>query len=206
MSSIFSTAYLPSLVYFKKLINEEKIQIEAFEHFQKQTIRNRCFILSANGIQCLTVPIHQPSGKKQLIKDVEIKDDISWQRLHWRALTSSYNRSPFFEFYKEEFAVFFLIKKYKWLIEFNEELLLWLLKKMKKPIPIEKTSAYYPSMQNDFRAISNARTPFTETGENFRKYNQVFSYKFGFVKNLSTIDLLFNIGNHSLTFISEPLH
>ena len=177
--------------------------MEAFEHFQKQTIRNRCFILSANGVQCLTIPVYQLSGKKQLIQDVVIKDDLSWQRLHWRTLTAAYNRSPFFEFYKDEFSKFFLSRNYKWLLEFNEELLLWALKNLKKTMSIEQTTSFISDHEKDFRSLSNARSPLVETNTAYTKYNQVFSYKFGFVQNLSIIDLLFNMGNQSQTFLSD---
>ena len=198
MSSIFSTAYLPSLVYFKKLIKEEKIQIEAFEHFQKQTIRNRCFILSANGIQCLTVPIHQPSGKKQLIKDVEIKDDISWQRLHWRALTASYNRSPFFEFYGAEIQKLIFAPN-QYLFEHNLKIIEWFNAVLKLGISIGFTESYKMEYQTseamDYRNKWLPKNYARESNEWQPRYTQVFSDRFGFLPNLSVLDLLFCKGS-----------
>lgn len=203
---VFSTTYLGPVEYFKNLLRFKNVAIESNEFFQKQTIRNRCFILSPNGIQCLTIPLQHANGKKQLISDIKISYDSSWQRLHWRSLVTAYNRSPYFEYFADDFARFYEDAKYKWLLDFNNDQLSWLLKSIKIASEIEKTTVYSNEVSEDFRMLSNAKTPDATRIVNFKTYNQVFSYKFGFTRNLSIIDLLFNVGGISADFLIEPLN
>ena len=50
--------------------------MERYEHFVKQTYRNRCLIATTQGVQALTVPIERGSGEKCLIKDLRISDKL----------------------------------------------------------------------------------------------------------------------------------
>ena len=46
---LFPSAYFPSIGYLKLLNKFQDAQIDLHENFVKQSIRNRCEILSANG-------------------------------------------------------------------------------------------------------------------------------------------------------------
>ena len=203
---VFATSYLPPVEYFKFLIDFEQITIEQFEHFQKQTIRNRCFILSPNGIQCLSIPLIHTSGTKQVIKDLKISYEMPWQRIHWRSFLAAYNRSPFFEYYQDDFNRFYHDGRFKWLVDFNLEQLNWIIASLKKNIVVQKTDAYLLTHQDDYRQLSNAKTTGPAISPQFNKYNQVFNYKFGFTGNLSIIDLIFNTGGRSADYLANSLN
>ena len=55
------------------------------------------------------------------MKDIRISDHGNWRHLHWNAIESAYNSTPFFEYYKDDFRPFYE-KKYEFLTDFNEEL------------------------------------------------------------------------------------
>ena len=97
---ILSSAYLAPVQYFTKLIQYDEVWIELSEHFLKQSYRNRCTILTANGPQNLSIPVAEGSNSKRIIRDVAISYDHSWQKLHWKALLSAYNNAPFFSIYR----------------------------------------------------------------------------------------------------------
>ena len=202
MIPVFSTAYLPPVSYFESLLKFDHVYLENWEHFQKQTIRNRCFILSPNGVQCLSIPVMHISGKKQLMKDLKISNEMPWQRIHWRSITGAYNRSPFFEFLADDFAAFYQDKKFTWLLDFNEQQLNWVLKVLKQKIKIAPTATFLIEGIEDYRTLSDAKTSLGSEEKETKIYNQVFSYKFGFTPDLSIIDLIFNTGNRSLEFIT----
>ena len=96
-STILSSAYLAPVQYFSKLAAYKEVWVEMTEHFLKQTYRNRCTILTANGPQNLSIPVAEGSNSKRLIRDVVISYDYPWQKLHWKAMLSAYNNAPFFE-------------------------------------------------------------------------------------------------------------
>lgn len=116
-----SSAYLGPVQQYCKLYQFEEVRIETAENYLKQTYRNRCTIAAANGPLSLSVPIVKPDTLKCPTKDIRISDHGNWRHLHWNALVSAYNMSPFFEYYEEDFAPFYE-KKYKFLFDFNEEL------------------------------------------------------------------------------------
>lgn len=203
MTPVFSTAYLPPISYFQSLLQFENVCFEQWEHFQKQTSRNRCFILGPNGVQCLSIPVIHISGKRQLMKDIKISDEMPWQRTHWRSISAAYNRSPFFEYFADDFFTFYGDKKYHWLFEFNEQQLNWVLKVLKQNKSLEKTTSFQTENKEDFRKLSDAKSNIQFGEQEVKSYNQVFISKFGFTPNLSIIDLLFNTGNRALEIITK---
>ena len=102
---ILSTACWPNLSYFCNALSAKELMIEQHDSFARQTYRNRYEILSANGVLSLTVPVTKPH-KTTRVSEVRISYNENWQIKHWRALTSAYRKSPFFEFFEEDIKIF----------------------------------------------------------------------------------------------------
>ena len=68
---LLTTAYFPPIAYFSCLKKAEVTYIEQYENFGKQSYRNRCEIMTANGVIALTVPVAK-ANSKTLIKDLKI--------------------------------------------------------------------------------------------------------------------------------------
>jgi hypothetical protein len=98
---LVSTAYLPPAEYFSLISHADEVLIEREENYLKQSYRNRCYILSAHGLQLLSVPVYLGSQHKTALKEVRIDYTKRWQQVHLRAITASYNSSPYFQFYFE---------------------------------------------------------------------------------------------------------
>ncbi len=197
--ALFSTAYLPPISYFIEIADSNKSWIEAHENFNKQSYRNRCQIMTANGVETLTIPVESNNGKKQAIKEVKIAQHDKWQVNHWRALQSSYNSSPFFEYYADDFRWFYE-KKWHFLWDYNWELLTLITNLIGLENSIEKTSSYKENWDEtlDFRNIIH---PKKEIVIQSTPYYQVFREKHGFQSDLSIVDLLFNMGNESILIL-----
>ncbi|NJK85558.1 MAG: WbqC family protein [Bacteroidales bacterium] len=118
-SAILSTAYLPNLQYLSKFILFNRIYVEHFENYQKQSFRNRCVIYGANGPLTLVIPVKKNHGEKTMIKDIQIDYELSWQRQHWVSIHSAYKNSPYFDYYMDDLCPFYL-KREKYLIDLNE--------------------------------------------------------------------------------------
>ena len=54
---LLSTAYFAPVHFYSRFIHHTKVFIEQFEHFNKQTYRNRCVILGGNGPIALVIPV-----------------------------------------------------------------------------------------------------------------------------------------------------
>jgi len=192
--------YLPPVEYFAKLnIYRANILIEKEEHFPKQTYRNRANVYTPDGVLGLTVPVTKGSKNHTKVKDIKISYDFNWQRLHWLSLQACYRRSAYFEYYEDELTPFYE-KKFDYLFDYNEQLLLFVLKAMKMKVDFKYTDSYEPNYPElaDYRESIN---PKRETDFNQKPYFQVFEDRKGFIKNLSIVDLLFNQGPHSINYI-----
>lgn len=202
--SVFSSQYLAPIEYYFHLINNKEIIIDVYENFVKQTYRNRCCILSPNGIQNLTVPLVK-SRQRKLTKNMQIAYDDNWQKMHWKSLESAYRSSPYFEYYEDEFYPFYHDKKYESLIDFNTDLNLKIIELLGIETKIEISTAYIEEVtpEKDYR---NSFSPKKETALKFAAYIQVFGERNGFTPNMSIVDILFNEGPNSVNYIKSLKH
>ncbi len=202
---LLSTAYFAPVQYYSKIILSAEVYIEQFEHFQKQTYRNRCVILGGNGPISLVVPVVKGRAPKTLIKDLKISYDSEWQRNHWRTIFSAYNSSPFFEFYKDDIEPFFK-KKHSHLLDLNlaiHETLCELLEMDNASVLTEDFEKVPQGTLNFRERISPKNKILSDSAFQAQSYTQVFYERFGFTPNLSILDLLFNEGPNSYSVLES---
>ncbi len=192
MSSILiESQYLPPIAYFAAIQQASVITLEKHEHFQKQTYRNRCYILSSQGTEMLILPLTSKHGSV-CITDIKIDYSQKWLNHHWRSIQSAYGRAPFFEYYASDLEKV-LFAKHVFLYDLNYQLLSMCLKWLKSNVPVKESLAYEKTVDSsvtDLRSLINPKK--SDIEEKFYRptsYTQVFGSTF--VKNLSLIDLIF---------------
>ena len=207
MRSLLSTAYWPNLHYFYYVFNSDEILIEQFENFQKQSFRNRTQILSANGPLNLSIPVKK-KAIKELTKDIEISYSEAWQNKHWRAITSAYKNSPYFEHFESDIDHLYF-QKTESLLEFNLLQLQTVLKILKVKRDISFTSRYekdpldFMDLREQIHPKLDYKTDVTPLKTLTHSYYQTFENKFEFVPNLSILDLLFNEGLETIDYLRK---
>ncbi|TDO23661.1 WbqC family protein [Sediminibacterium goheungense] len=197
---IIEYQYFGSIDYINTLFKFSNIEFEVCETFQKMSFRNRMVLAGSNGLVNLSVPLEKGRDQKQLLKDVRISYSLPWQQQHWRTIESCYNRSPFYEYYRDWLEGFYQ-RRHVFLLDLNREIMEWLQKLLKPVTHFSETSGFiqnYPSGTTDYRNRWLPRN-FQEEPIRFR-YQQVFEDRIGFQPNLSILDILFCNGR---LFISE---
>lgn len=198
---VFATSYFGSIEYFSALIKYKEVIVDQYEWFVKQNLRTRCIIAAPNGLQKLIIPYSHFGSKKICVKDVTINYGENWHKHQLKSLSTAYNSSPFYEFYKDEFSEI-LLSEIQSLIELNTKLTLFILKKLKVKVEIHLSDNYIETEQADYRKLSNIKeTEIVQKEYIPKQYLQVYSHKNGFAANLSIIDLLFNQGPNSVNYL-----
>lgn len=200
-SILLSANYLPSVSYFHAIHeNKAGIRLEKYEHYPKQTYRNRTRIATANGVLDMTIPIVHGRTERVAMKDVRINYDHDWQRLHWLSIQTAYRSSAYFEYYEDDFAVFYE-KKEDFLLDYNTAQLELILKILKINQPLSFTERYEKEYVDavDYRSSIHPKKP--SIYQQPKPYYQVFEERHGFIADLSIVDLIFNQGPQSKSFL-----
>ena len=207
-AACLTSNYLAPIQYYCKLISKLPAYIEINENYIKQSYRNRCVIAGANGPLTLSIPVVKPDTPKSPTKDIRISDHGNWRHLHWNALISAYNSTPYFEYYQDDFAPFYE-KKYTFLFDMNEQLRELVCALIDIQPEIHYTSTYLTSENADFQDYRETIQPGKDSLQDplFSTpiYYQVFSSRNGFIPNLSIIDLLFNMGPESKLLLLQSI-
>ena len=172
-------AYSGNIQYYSILSNFREVYLEQYAHYVKQTYRNRCQILTANGVMNLTIPVDKVSGEKIIDKDVRISD-TDWQRVHWTAIESAYNNSPFFLYYSDDIRPLYE-KKFDFLLDFNIQLQEIITSLIGIDTKLILTKSYTEANALDFREKLSPKYKGEPLNIILKPYYQVFKEKFGFV-------------------------
>lgn len=205
---LLSSAYLAPVQYYAKLYGGATCYVEQFDHYVKQTYRNRCVIAASDGPLALTIPTERTESPKCLMKDVRISDHGKWRHLHWTALVSAYRTSPYFEYYQDDFRPFYE-RKYEFLYDFNEALCDTVCRLLDLQPDLRRTEAYRSEAGEgvlDCRELIHPKRPYADdTRFAPQPYYQVFGRRLGFLPNLSIVDLLFNMGPEGLLVLRDSV-
>ncbi|MCP4550689.1 MAG: WbqC family protein [Bacteroidetes bacterium] len=202
---LLSTAYFPPIEYFYILIKSSEVSIEIHDTYKKQTYRNRCNIYSPNGKQTLSIPVTKIEGNRTKTKDIIISKYSNWKINHWRSLETAYNSSAFFLYYKDDIKDL-IMQNVDELVEFNYTILQYLTTVLgiKSDIKLSESYLKPTNVLIDLREQFNSKLNTNHLSH--QKYFQVFNNKYGFIPNLSILDLIFNEGPNSHNYLSSLIH
>lgn len=213
-SVLLSTAYLAPISYYACLMHAPQVFVEQHEHYHKQTYRNRCRIVAANGVMDLSIPV--VTFNNQAIRKVEIDYSKPWQRQHWLSLEAAYRSTPFFEYYEDDLKPFYQQQDIKYLFDFNARLQQVICDLIDlHPQTILTQDFVAPEAAGfcssdvclDLReAIHPKRNLPQMLHYHSHKYTQVFEQQLGFVADMSIVDLLFNMGPESILLLRDSMN
>jgi len=191
--------YLPSLEYMTILLQNPSLLFEVEENFPKQTYRNRCLILGANGVERLSVPVVHLSGEKTKTKDTKIDYSQNWIKQHQGAIRAAYGNAPYYEYFEPYLSQIFAKKRF-FLVDLNIDLLSFVYRILDVPLVYKNTNEFGVfEGQSEYDQISAKKDWQERSIYQNRSYRQCFGQEF--VPNLSILDLLMNHGKESLNFL-----
>lgn len=201
MTILIHPTYFPTIATFVAITKADHVILETQDNYQKQTYRNRSYIYAANGKLQLSVPVIFSQKNRQKYSEVQIANDYKWQDNHWKSLESAYRTSPFYEYYIDELQPLFT-ESFNSILDFNMKCLEVICECLQLEINITKTEVFEREPENikDYRGLVNAKK---ENIIALEPYNQVFYTKHGYINNLSILDLLFNEGPNTISYLES---
>lgn len=216
---LLETAFMPPVSYFAAIAEEftlsygrvvslvpARLRLEACENYQKQSYRNRCRIYAAGGVESLTLPVVHEGGTSSLpIREIRVDWSRDWLPRMERAIVSAYESSPYFEYYRDSLFDILESRPEK-LFDLNIRLIHYFLGKIGISADIDFSTEYErpgetaPGIR-DLRGIIHPKRPSILQTE--KPYWQVFAAKYGFKSDLSVMDLLFNEGPDSISYLKN---
>lgn len=118
--AIIQSNYIPWKGYFDIIHDVDTFVFLDDVQFTAQDWRSRNRIKTAHGVKWLSVPVGPATDR--LIHEVEIPDP-RWQEKHWRTLSQSYAKTPFFAHYRPLFEEFYRGRAWRNLSQMNQHLI-----------------------------------------------------------------------------------
>lgn len=205
--TLIETQYLPSIAWCAAVWKEQTVFIDAAEHYQKGSLRNRCHLAAPNGPHRLSIPLQKGKHQQTPIREVRIANDQHWQRQHWRSILAVYGNAPFFEHYADEIRPLFE-RRWVFLFDLNQALIqLILCEKLgwKGEFGFQNSFVQY----GEWRQGADLRGQIGGVAEAWpewyfpQRYPQVFEERTGFLPNMSVLDLLFCCGKRGVEVLGD---
>ena len=199
--------YLPCLEYFCLLLAHEKVYLEANESYIKGSYRNKAKIITANGLQVLSIPLSKGKHQQKRIQDVKIAEVNNWRSQHWKSLKTAYQSAPYWDNYEMDIRRLCLNSTSN-LWSYNLQWLEGIIALLQLNISLAFTSSYKSIVENkiDYRhkILPKLDTYFSSSIQSV-PYEQVFADRQSFIPNPCILDLLFCKGPESGLILEDMI-
>jgi WbqC-like protein family len=199
MTLIVDSQYFSPVTFYKKVGNFLHVDFDVYESYQKMSFRNRCIIMGADGPVTLSIPLQEGRNQRRSMKEVQVAGQYPWQSQHWKTIVSCYNRSPWFEYYRDELEMLYQ-KPVSFLVDWNLACWEWMVKKLGMEVSTGLTESYQPEYDMtkwlDLRSKILPKSIMHDFPDPVF-YQQVFQERTGFVPHCSILDLLFCEGKNA---------
>jgi hypothetical protein len=223
--TVLHPCYFPPAHYFGKLFLSDKCVYANTFLFKKHDLINRCKIKTFSGAHWLTVPVKHITPPTRYIIDVEIDNHEGWRKKHTRAILSNYQNSPFFYYYFDKLTDIFS-QPWRNLCELDLISVDFIMDRLNIQIPLipattldmitdrtERIIEWLKKCHCDTYLLEDFEIPLINLTRISDAGFRIFQFSFlqqtyhqqynEFIPSLSTLDLIFNEGDHARNNIQK---
>ena len=99
---LVETMSLPPIPVVHTIVRHSQLLLEAHEHYQKRSFRNRIYVNGPQGITLFTIPLEKGKNEQMVITDVRIANNESWAPHLLKLIRSCYGSAPYFDYIFDE--------------------------------------------------------------------------------------------------------
>ncbi len=206
---LLATAWLPPVQWWAHALAAGQVWIEQHEHYLKRTWRNRTHLAGPNGRIALSLPLKKGKNEQMPIRQVRLAADAAWARRVWKTIHSAYGRAPWFAHFADE-VVQLLPPKEPYLFDYNLRWINVLKQMLQVSFDIHLTTQWMAPPVTGFRDLRYAMGPKVPLSADAhfvpKPYPQLFQERYGFLPNLSVLDLLFCAGPEAGRILRASIH
>lgn len=202
---LFTLGYFAPISWYSAALSDGENILEYCDNYQKQSFRNRCVIASPNGPMPLVIPVIHDKTRKLKYREIEIDERQNWRQVHRKSLEAAYRNSAFYPFFEDEIADLYHEKNQS-LFDFNLRCHQLILRMTRLKLTMQPSSEWVSSTPNsvfDLRDEIHPKKP--SKFEHQDPYPQTFSHKLGFLPDLSILDVVFNLGLESVSYLRNNI-
>ncbi len=196
--------YMPSVEYFVHWKQHDTLWLEAHEHFQKRTWRNKTAILGPDKAIPLTVPLKKGKHQQMNIQDVQIAYDEPWPKHHLTSIRTAYGKTAFFNEIEPGLEALFGNRP-ETLWELNLSCLNWLTSMLPGTWATQLSTEFvrlYPPEVRDVRKGVAAGLPFDKHAP-LPEYPQIHRLTQSHLPNLCILDVICHLGPGTLPYLTR---
>ena len=222
--AIVQSCYIPWKGYFDLIDSVDEFIILDTVQFTRRDWRNRNTIKTQHGLKWLTVPVNSKGRFRQRICDTSITSD-HWNKKHWATIKHAYARAPHFREYCRHIEDLYTSATSNMLSSINLHFITGLCRLLGITTPIVSADTYGnvhgtterlvhlckqagateyvsgPAAQHYLQKDLFTHEEIDVSWFHYNHYAEYSQHCPPFTHNVSLLDLLFHIGNDSLTFI-----
>lgn len=203
-SILIETMCLPPIPVMSAIVRHSTLLVEAHEHYQKRSFRNRIHLNGPQGKVSFSIPLRSGKNSQMPIQDVRISYETPWHQILMKRISTNYGSAPFFEHLSDDLYRI-LDQQWDFLWDLNLALLNWINDELSQPVAIKLSETYNKDYKD---SIADKRNQYqlkniSQSGIQSSPYEQVFSHEHGFVRDLSILDMLMSCGPESILKLKD---
>lgn len=192
---------LPPISVISAIVKHSHLLIEANEHYQKRSYRNRIYLNGPQGKMLTTIPLQKGKNAGLSIQKVKISNIDPWASRLLKQIKSNYGSAPFFDFLYDDLQMIFN-QEWTTLWDLNKTLLDFTFKHCGLNMNISYTSQFIKHHDETITDMRNRFLPGRDNETDQKKeYEQVFSDSHPFISDLSILDMLMCCGPESIMLL-----
>ena len=203
---ILPVFYLGNIQYWSKLVHQNNIIFNDVENYPKGSFRNRCYIVSSQGLLRLSIPLVGGKHAGQKYTEVKIDQKENWQKKHWQSIGTCYGSGPFFHHYAEQLRTIYdrpAINLWDWNLNLTKMILSMLPIELPDIRFLSDGEVSEPNLDLSQFFSPKPRFNLSDEAWNNIEYPQVFENTLGFLPNASILDLIFCQGPYALNVLRK---